>query len=247
MYFDESQIEHLRKVFNKEHPENVIPEGKASDVWKELKKRFHNICDTSACVVTKMMHKKSAPESWILDPDEWLSSIDIDKIEQEYQRMFPKYYYVGAVPIDFDKKSNIGKCLVSSLCSLDINSLSSKGYTQIGIIFNTDVSTGPGQHWVALFCDINPENERGRITYFDSYARKPEPEIQVLMKRWSEQWGKPMDATYNKTRHQIQDTECGMYCLYFHLSSLLGLPMDNRIADETVRGLRGALFRVSKQ
>jgi hypothetical protein len=73
------------------------------------------------------------------------------------------------------------------------------------------------------------------------------------MKRWKEQWlqagvhQQPMKLTYNKTRHQYEDSECGMYCLYFHLCCLLGIPMEERIPDPVVRGLRGMLFHVGKK
>ena len=50
--------------------------------------------------------------------------------------------------------------------------------------------------------------------------------------------------SYNKIKHQQQDSECGMYSLYFHLCCLLGISMDKRIPDEVVRGFRGVLFRV---
>lgn len=253
MYFDAAEIENLRTVFNKEHPKEAIPPGGPRATWNALRKRFHKMCDSAACVVTSMLKPVKAPDSWKSKPDEWLSSVDIENVEKEYMRLFENYYCAGIVPIDFDKKSGTGSCLVSSLCSMDLKALYKKGYTEIGIVFNTDVSTGPGQHWVALFCDINPENEYPRITYFDSYAKAPEPQIQVLMARWKDRWdslgvhAKPMEMTYNKTRHQIQDTECGMYCLYFHLCCVLGLPMEKRIPDETVRGLRGVLFRVGKK
>jgi hypothetical protein len=90
------------------------------------------------------------------------------------------------------------------------------------------------------------------MTYFDSYAQKPEKEIQLLMRRWKEQWdatgvpAKPMKLTYNKTRHQYKDSECGMYCLYFHYCCLTGIPMETRVPDEVVRGLRGLLFKFSR-
>ena len=69
---------------------------------------------------------------------------------------------------------------------------------------------------------MGPEYEYPRITYFDSYSHKPEIEIQTLMNKWKEQWdetkinSKPTELTYNKIRHQYEDSECGMYCLYFH-------------------------------
>ncbi len=256
MYFDKDEVENLRKVYNKEHPvEQPIPEGSMESIWSELKRRFSSHCKTGTaeCIMATMMSKPKAPESWVVNPEEWLSSDDIDHVESQYMKLFSKYHYLGTFPIDFDAKSETGKCLVSSLCSLDLRQLYSKGYTQIGVVFNTDVSTGPGEHWVAIFCDIGPEFEHPRFTYFDSYAQKPEKEIQRLMKRWREQWMStnihktPMVLSYNKTRHQYEDSECGMYCLYFHFSCLLGIPMEQRIPDPVVRGLRGMLFRVGKK
>lgn len=255
MYFDEEEVENLRNVYNSEHPqESPIPKGSMKTVWANIRKRLHDICKNSnECVVQSLITKPQAPDSWKSNTHEWLSSLDIDKIEKEYMKVFSSYYYVGAVPIDFDKHSNTGTCLVDSLCSLDIASLYKKGYTQIGIVFNTDVSTGPGQHWIALFCDIRPELEFPRITYFDSYAKKPEKEVQRLMKRWKDSWDatgihkKPMETTYNKVRHQYQDSECGMYSVYFHYCCLLGISMEKRIPDEVVRGLRGMLFRIGRK
>jgi hypothetical protein len=256
MYFDKDEIEHLRQVYNKEHPsESPVPEGEMHVVWGQLKDRLRSHCKggTAECILTSMMSKPKAPDSWVVNPEEWLSSDDIDHVEKQFIKLFSKYHYLGTFPIDFDKKSKTGTCLVSSLCSLDLKRLYKNGFTQIGIVFNTDVSTGPGKHWVAVFCDIGPEFEYPRITYFDSYSHKPEKEIQVLIKRWRDQWlqagihSEPMKLTYNKTRHQYEDSECGMYCLYFHLCCLLGIPMEERIPDPVVRGLRGMLFRVGKK
>lgn len=253
---DKEEIENLRKVYNKEHSsESPIPPGDIKTVWGEIRKRLHSKCETGTaeCIVSHMLKKPKAPESWKKNPEEWLSSLDIDGVEKEFMKIFKKYYYVGAIPIDFDKKSKTGSCVVSSLCSLDIKSIYEKGYRQIGIIFNTDVSTGPGQHWIAVFCDIDPEYEYPRMTYFDSYSKPPEPEIQRLMRRWKEQWdltkihSKPMELTYNKTRHQYEDSECGMYSLYFHFCCLVGVPMEKRVPDDVVRSFRGVLFSIGKK
>jgi len=252
MYFDASEVDNLRKVFNKENPKSKpIRSGEPMVVWKQIQNRLHDKCDKSTeCMILSLMSKPKAPGSWRTNPEEWLSSTDIDAVERQYAKVFSDYYYVGTVPIDFGKKAKTGTCLVSSLCSLDIKGLYNKGYRQIGIVFNTDKSTGPGEHWIALFCDIRPELEFPRITYFDSYADKPEKEVIQLMKRWSETWdstrihSKPMQVTYNKTRHQYENSECGMYCLYFHLCCLTGTSMESRIPDKVVRGFRGLLFKV---
>jgi hypothetical protein len=253
MFFDDKEVENLRKVYNKEHTrETPIPKGNTHSVWKHIQKRLHDECDTGAaeCIINSMLSKPKAPQSWKSNPEEWLSSVDIDAVEKQFAALFSDYYYVGTVPIDFGKKSETGACIVDSLCSLNIEGLYNKGYRRIGIVFNTDVSTGPGQHWIALYCDIRPELVFPRVTFFDSYAERPSKEVVNLMKRWKISWDatkihfKPMATTYNKTRHQYDNSECGMYCLYFHYCCLLGIPMQKRIPDEVVRGFRGALFKV---
>ena len=116
-------------------------------------------------------------------------------------------------------------------------------------MFNTDTSDGPGEHWIAAFCDIRPELEYPRMTYFDSYAHKPEPQIVELMTRWQGQWDvvsgqQPMRLSYNTVQHQKKDTECGMYCLYFHWACLMNLPMDKPIPDDVMNAFRNLLFRM---
>jgi hypothetical protein len=253
MFFDDKEVENLRKVYNKEHTrETPIPKGNTHSVWKHIQKRLHDQCDSGAaeCIINSLLTKPNAPNSWKTNPEEWLSSVDIDAVEKQFASLFSDYYYVGTVPIDFGKKSETGACIVDSLCSLNIEGLFNKGYRRIGIVFNTDVSTGPGQHWIALYCDIRPELVFPRVTFFDSYAERPSKEVINLMKRWKISWdatkihSKPMATTYNKTRHQYENSECGMYCLYFHYCCLLGIPMQKRIPDEVVRGFRGALFKV---
>lgn len=253
---DKDEIENLRIVYNKEHPtETPISKGSIESVWHEIRKRMHKKCKDgmTSCVIAGLMKKPKAPESWESNPEEWLSSLDIDAVEKEFTKIFPKYYYVGTIPIDFDKKTKTGSCIVSSLCSLDIRKIYQKGYRHVGIVFNTDVSTGPGEHWVALFADIGPEYEYPRITYFDSYSHSPEPEIQRLMFRWKQEWdstkinSKETQLTYNKVRHQYENSECGMYCLYFHFCCLVGVPLEKRIPDDVIRSFRGMLFSVGKK
>ena len=248
--FDAEEVERLRKVYNKEHKrEEPIPAGSPEEVWKALTRRMQENCSTGAaeCILASLLQRPKAPKEWALDRSEWLSSDDIDAVERNYAELFPDYEYLGALPIDFDLASDTGKCLVSTLCSLKLKDLHAKGKHRIGIVINTDPHDGPGQHWVAVFCDIRPELEFPRMTYFDSYAYTPEPEIQKLMARWKEQWdghAAPMQLTYNKLRHQYRDSECGMYCLYFHYACLMEIPMDDRIPDDVMNGFRNMLFQM---
>jgi len=248
--FDKELLDNFRKVYNSEHEDKIKD---SDDVWSELKRKMHSKCKTGRveCIVAHLMNRPKAPQSWMVNPTEWLSSIDIENVEKEYMKLFKKYKFLGCIPIDFDLKSKTGKCLVNFLCSLKIKDLISQGFYQYGIVFNTDKHDGPGQHWFALYCDIRPELEYGRVTYFDSYASKPESEIKVLMSRWKTEidslnlFKKPMELSRNTTKHQFKDSECGMYSLYFHHCCLLEIPMDERIPDDVMNKFRQLLFKVN--
>lgn len=254
-WLDDEQVERLREVYNKEHPkETPIAKGDTDKVWDKLQERLASKCKTgrAECIVSSLMSRPRAPKEWAVNRYEWLSSDDIQAIENNYMKVFPNYFFVGSVPIDFDLKNETRECLVSVLCSMKLPELYKQGYERVGIIFNTDPHDGPGQHWIALFADVRPELQHGRITYFDSYAHEPEPEVKKLMRRWKEQWdatgihSQPMKLSYNRTRHQYKDSECGMYCLYFHYACLTELPMDKQIPDEVINSFRNLLFRMPK-
>jgi hypothetical protein len=248
--FDKELLDNFRKVYNSEHQDKIKD---TDDIWTELKHKLHSKCKSGRveCIVAHLMNKPKAPESWTVNPNEWLSSIDIENVEKQYMKLFNKYKFLGCIPIDFDLKSQSGKCLVNVLCSLKIKDLIAGGFYQYGIVFNTDKHDGPGRHWFALYCDVRPELEYGRITYFDSYASKPESEIKILMSRWKSEidslnlFKKPMELSRNVTKHQFKDSECGMYSLYFHYCCLLEIPMDERIPDEVINKFRQLLFKVN--
>jgi hypothetical protein len=63
-----------------------------------------------------LLRRPKAPKEWTLNREEWLSSDDIDAVEKNYKTLFPDYYYVGTVPMDFDLQDETRKCLVSTLC-----------------------------------------------------------------------------------------------------------------------------------
>lgn len=241
---DARDIEALRKAYNKEHPhEKPIPKGKR--VWSEITQRLKDACKASTpeCIVRNLIHKPAAPMSWKVNDQEWLSSDDIETCQKEYMKLLPDYFFVGCVPIDFDTHNETGKCLVSALCSLKLTDLQEKGYQRVGIVFNTDVSTGPGEHWIAAFCDFREELEHPQMTFFDSYAQAPEPEVKRLMERWASQIP-GMELRYNKIRHQYKNAQCGMYCLYFLHCSLFDIPMKEKVPDDVMAMMRPMFFRV---
>lgn len=251
---DPREVEQLRVAYNEEHPDEP-PIRKSRHIWFDISERMKEECNkaTRACIAHALVKKPAAPQSWEENGAEWLSSDDIDMTQRHYQKLIPSYYYVGSVPIDFDKHAKTGKCLVSSLCSMRISELYRKGYRCIGVVFNTDTSEGPGEHWIAAFADLRPDNAAPSMTYFDSYGRSPEKEIVTLMQRWKEQFDamgvheKPMNLYFNKIKHQAKDAQCGMYCIYFLYCSLFEVPMNRRVPDDVVEWMRHFFFRYKQR
>lgn len=75
----------------------------------------------------------------------------------------------------------------------------------LGIVVNTDPSSKPGKHWVAIFID-----KSGHGYYFDSYGLPPiHKEIMDFLKNNSRLY------CFNPFRVQGDDETCGYFCLYF--------------------------------
>ena len=165
--------------------------------------------------------KPLKPTKWNENPRTWLNTNDINRVMRQYEKKYTNFKYFGAVPIDFDSKLDFGSCVVNELCTINLKNLNKRGKTKIGVVFNIDPHDKPGQHWISMFCDLDKEE----ISFWDSIAEEPPPEIIKLMDRLKEQakeLGKDMKININKKRHQYKNTECGVYSMHFIIKLLEG-------------------------
>jgi hypothetical protein len=191
------------------------------------------------------VYKPPMPKEWYDNPDEWLNTLDIQAIMQQYERAYDQFRFIGPVPMDFDKKMGFGNCVVDELCNLNMSKLYSSGIRQIGIIFNLDPHDKPGSHWVAMHCCMN----RCGIHYWDSYGMEPTTEVTHLMTRMKEHceaMGKKMEIKINNIRHQYKNSECGVYSLHFIIQLLKGRTFEsiinNVIKDDEMLEYRNVLY-----
>jgi len=261
-------IDALRKIatkWNETHPQmkidfTTITTGKT--LWNAINNVMKYKCNDELCWLKQEFIKDSylqkellknfkpfMPKTWTENPREWLNTIDIRDVMNQYEIKYPDFEFIGPVPMDFDTKVGFGECVVDELCKINLDELMKKGKTKIGVIFNLDKHTQSGSHWVAMNCDIN----RGEICYWDSYGIKPNPEVVVLMNRLKEQaskLNKKLEIKINKVRHQYKNSECGMYCIYFITSLLDGKTFEtvvkNIIDDDTMNNKRNDFFNKQK-
>ena len=225
--YSKNSLEKIKKMWNKRHPDKEINTNDTREIWKQLKNNLKGVCSTERCwIKQKFMennldsdllsntHAPYAPKSWKDNPNEWLSSNDIEKVMKQYEVDYPNFIFIGPSPIDFDKKLMFGVCVWNELCNLNIIKQLKDGKNKIGIIFNTDPHNKSGSHWISLFIDI----KRKFIFYFDSNGDKVPREIMYLIERIEKQGTEiNIDFTtyFNRKEHQYSNTECGMYSLYF--------------------------------
>ena len=159
----------------------------------------------------------------------------------QYEKKYPEFKFLGAVPIDFDDLPQLG------IKDLDFKGLMNEGITKLGIIFNLDDSTMPGSHWTASFVDTND----GNVVYFDSYGFQSEHRIRKFMRRAAnfckEHNGKEPFVAHNKVRHQYKGSECGIYSIRFLTRMLKGDSFEkicnDAIPDDTVNKCRKIYFK----
>lgn len=71
------------------------------------------------------------------------------------------------------------------------------------LIVNLDKSSGPGTHWVAIYCP-----NANKACYFDSYGQEPPTLLRNYLK--------PFHVTYNTfVLQSIISSVCAHYCIYF--------------------------------
>lgn len=218
----------LKDLWNSRHPDNLITAINRRDIWEALKQNMQGICKTELCWLKQKFIKNNLdselrnytfaprqPGSWKKNPHEWLSSVDIENVMQQYEHAYRNFEFLGPSPIDFDTKKLFGDCVWNELCNFDLKRYIKKNTNKIGIIFNTDPHYKSGSHWIAMFIDI----KKRFIYYFDSNGDKCPKEILKFKDRIIEQGhqiGIKFEFNQNyPNEHQEGDTECGIYTIYF--------------------------------
>ena len=136
------------------------------------------------------------------------------------------------------------RCVTIQLCEFNLKSYINKKINKIGIIFNTHPHTKEGEHWVALFIDLNISI----ICYFDSEVNPIPKEIKKLIQKIKSQantLGLKLKFVENKIEHQQKNTECGMYSIHFILSLLhnnMNSTLTKRISDDEIEKKRFIYF-----
>jgi len=251
----------LRDQWNKNHSDKLIKTNDPKEIHSLLSSYLNNVCKTESCwlkqnkdfgKISEDIFDSFAPESpseWKSNPNEWLSSVDIDKVMNQYKKAYKCFEFIGPSPIDFDTKTSHGECVWNELCNFSLANQIKKGKNKIGIIFNTDPHNKSGSHWISLFINI----KKKVIFFFDSVGTKPSKEIMKLVNRIIDQGHKLNPKinfkfeNNNGVEHQYKNTECGIYSLFFIIHMLQDKTSENFyknhiINDDQIQNYRKIYF-----
>lgn len=253
------------------HPgaETMSPSQYKKYLLKNLKKAIGNNCDSQKCwssssfiknfkgdkkKLKKYTHRPYGPEGQFT----WLNTMNINEVMEQYQKEYKDFAFIATAPMDFDTVPASYDNLPYKFSLENLNKLYNAEKTKFGAVFNLDKHNQSGSHWVAFFADMKPKIKddiktgikKGLIYFFDSYGKKPTPEIRKLIRRFhrlmTEKGIKNIRVEHNKVEHQKGGSECGLYSIHFIMRMVKGEPFDNDskrvFSDEYVNQMRDIIF-----
>jgi len=193
--------------------------------WTGALKKLTNDVNTREIikVIENTEMRPEMPIKWTKNPIEWLDNYDIEDVMIQYNNDKKyKYAFLGVFPIDFTEEDKFGRCLYSTICTIDIKKYINKKIKYIGLITNLDKHDQGGSHWTSTFIIIDPKNKCYGAHYYDSnavnipsYIKKF---INTVKSKLSEIYPKTkFNVTFNTKRHQMKNTECGMFSLSYQI------------------------------
>jgi len=239
--FTKDALINIIRAWNSHYKEDKIDYSSNDSkyvLWKKMNEKLKSKCSNDYCwtkqsflsskktELNKKYFRPKMPNKWYEKSREWLNTDDIDNVMKQYEKKYDNFYFVGAVPMDFDKKLSFGSCVINELCNINIKRLLSRGKTKVGVVLNLDNHDQDGSHWVSLFCDFDKDN----IYYFDSYGYKETKEVRNFVERLQKQGkelNKDIKFNINKNRHQYKNSECGVYSMNFIERLLKDEPFDD--------------------
>jgi hypothetical protein len=259
--YSSESLHKLKNLWNKRHPDAKISATEDKKIWDALRGNMKKTCKSESCWLQQNFAKHNltnelryytfapeAPKEWKKNINEWLSSVDIENVMKQYEEKYPDFVFLGPSPIDFDAQKLYGECVWEELCHFNLLDLLKQNKKRIGIVFNLDEHWKGGSHWVSMFIDVPSK----QICYFDSGGDDIPKEVERLAHKIQHQ-GKTIGIDFKLKKnypfeHQMHDTECGIYCVYFIISMLQSPNFSKftkkRITDKEMEKYRHLYFRI---
>ena len=207
-------LEEIRKVYKGTHESRWIDSEYTDDLSATVKDNL------------KQNFVPSTPRDWIVNNKKWLTNWDIENVIKQYEQQYSSFKFIGVHPIDFASKDRFGQeCVSPTICSLNVTNLIRNEKSKLAFVFNLDRHDQSGSHWVTLLCNLSPTNYNFGCFFIDSTGAQVPTQIWSLMKNIEKQVldyftkrkirTKKFTLFQNRKEYQKENTECGMFAIYF--------------------------------
>lgn len=218
-------------------------------------------CDSDACILKKKSgqqpdHMKiEGPRDVTL-----LNNYSIDATLKHWAALYDGFYAYNFNMRDF-KKHSLSPDMVlldvpDTLETIKFGELWNRGFRCGACIVNTDVYSGRGKHWMALFFDARPDPMKCQWTveFFNSSGNPPTQEWIYWMEKTATEMQQvlqsgakePMLVRATNIRQQKSKSECGVYSLFYIYARLNNVPYcvfaKEHISDKIMFMMRQHLF-----
>lgn len=179
-------------------------------------------CKTDLCTAKKSGRsdllarlRPEKPAAWARNPRTWLDTNNINDVMRQYERAYPHFKYLATIPVDAFERKKDGTC-ISQFCDLTAKTLAASGKSVLGMVFNLDRHDQSGSHWVMAAINMRVPS-KPEVYYYDSFGKPPPKQIMAFFTKFVD--GLPPKArayarkhsSFNNTKHQRGNTECGIY------------------------------------
>jgi len=254
----------MANQYNKTFQNKIIVKQDKKHLLKELTMNLKQCNGDHVCIVNTINKKilnNSLDIQKIFRPqgtrgiNDWLTTIEINKVMEQYELKYPYFKFGGAIPRDILKIDYPLMGTKYNIKETEVEDFNIMGVNIISYIYNLDESHQSGSHWVALYCNL----DKCQIYFFDSYGFRPHIDIRLMIDKLCHMCYhknntgcvkecKKLDISdsfmmsdinkknklekklkhidYNRNRHQYKNSECGVYSLHFIIKLLEGKTFD---------------------
>jgi len=242
---------------------NITTEEKAKELNCSGDKNEMQLCIMQKLEKKKEIFKYFKPTTKSFSHTHWLNNTEIDTVQYQLMSNYKGYYYSNIHMIDFGMFNPSTSEHIDynpiALTNIDfVKELSGEGIftengplSNYGVVVNTDISSGSGIHWFAVFIDF--KSTPITIEYFNSsgYDIKNKEFKLFFINLANDISLKVRQCSFVKVsdiQHQESSTSnCGVYALYYIWKRLGGESIDffkkNKINDEHIVLFRKYFFR----
>jgi hypothetical protein len=213
----------------------VVTKGAENDVKRDVEVRF----------------KPKGPR----DNTDLLSNYDIDGVMRKWAYKFETFYPCPFAMMDFETNGDqFGEFCFKSMLEGKLGfGGTRKKFDCFGCVVNTDVSSGRGKHWVAVFVDCRKPSV-WHVEYFNSVGNPPpKPMIKWMERTKSDLYkhgggsAEVLSIPVTDVDHQESQTECGLYSLYYIRRRIENTPhtffQTKIVPDDAMTEFRKHIFR----